>query len=256
MHHSTISLALVPIFSPFIPEHPFLKGPVKLHAVQVALRTYHPLLSYFVDAAAYLQSAPTYCGYHTSFPDSLLPDRFTTSDSVLTAEYTGQSPVHLYRDLALDPYDPRAVVSSRVSCTCEMNLSQYHLDNPVSPQLATQSPPLGSINLQQSSVFPHLGSTDSSSPAEKNVLCRQGYQIIFAAFLGEDAVTRQPTVALFEFSLDFKELLSIPTNTERGTVFSLTSQPSPTNVKTVTLHWSAGLTSPSSPKSRPLLCFT
>ena len=100
-----------------------------------------------------------------------------------------------------------------------MNLSRYHLSNPVSPQLATQAPPLGSISLQQSSVVSHLDSIDSSSPAEKNFLCRQGYQLIFAASLGKDAVSRQPIVALFKFSLDFKELFSIPTNTEHVTVF-------------------------------------
>ena len=82
------------------------------------------------------------CSNNTSFPKSLLLDGFTTSDSVLAAEYVGQSHVPLYRDMVLGPYDPHVVVSTRVSCIRKMDLSGYHLANPVSPQLATQAPPL------------------------------------------------------------------------------------------------------------------
>ena len=76
-----------------------------------------------MDTALYLQSAPTYHGYHTTFAEEILPNGFTLADSVLTAESIGQPPLTLYGDQYAGPYDPHVVVTSRVTRTREANLS-------------------------------------------------------------------------------------------------------------------------------------
>ena len=98
MPHQNISLALVPISFPLIPGHTVLEGPTISQSIQAALWAYHPLLSYFVEAIVYVQSASTDHGCHTTFADNLLPNGFTLSDLVLTTEHMGQSPVTLYSD--------------------------------------------------------------------------------------------------------------------------------------------------------------